>query len=91
VRGGEVRQGGAGTTSQMPSASLRELVRLLRPGGRIVFAVIPEAWVSFGWAAILAEMEAKGRLTVISRGAPFQMMPTTEPEFICEVWVMEVA
>ena len=80
-----------GTTSQMPSASLREFVRLLRPGGRIIFAVIPEAWERCGWAAILAELVAAGSLTVTSRGAPFQMMPTTEPEFFCEVWVMQVA
>jgi predicted TPR repeat methyltransferase len=78
----------SGTTSQMPSAALREFARILRPGGRIVFGVIPDAWSSCGWAAILAELEAAGRLTVTQRGAPFQMMPTTEPEFLCEVWVM---
>jgi hypothetical protein len=74
----------------MPSAALSEFVRLLRPGGRIVFGVIPEAWVSCGWAAVEAELTAAGRLRVINRGVPFQMMPTTEPEFMCEVWVMEV-
>jgi predicted TPR repeat methyltransferase len=79
-----------GTTSQMPSAALREFARVLRPGGRIVFGVIPDAWVTCGWAGIEAELEAAGRLRVISRGVPFQMMPTTEPEFMCEVWVMEV-
>ncbi|MCP4981568.1 MAG: class I SAM-dependent methyltransferase [Gammaproteobacteria bacterium] len=31
-----------GTTSQMPSYSLREFVRVVRPGGHIIFAVIPE-------------------------------------------------
>lgn len=80
----------SGTTSQMPSAALREFVRLLRPGGKIVFGVIPEAWVSCGWATILAELEADGAVALLSRSAPFQMMPTTEPDFICEVWVMEV-
>lgn len=79
-----------GTTSQMPSVSLREFVRLLRPGGKIVFGVIPDAWVSCGWAAILADLEADGAVALVSRSAPFQMMPTTEPDFICEVWVMEV-
>ena len=79
-----------GTTSQMPSAALREFVRLVRPGGLIVFGVIPDAWVSCGWAGIRAELEADGAIALISRSAPFQMMPTTEPDFICEVWVLEV-
>ena len=77
-------------SSQMPSAALREFVRLVRPGGLIVFGVIPDAWVSRGWAAIRAELEADGAIALISRSAPFQMMPTTEPDFICEVWVIEV-
>jgi len=77
-----------GTTSQMPPVALREFVRLLRPGGRIVFGVIPEAWVRCGWAAVLDDLA--GRLQVTDRGAPFQMMPTTEPEFMCEVWVLAV-
>lgn len=81
----------SGTTSQMPSASLREFVRLLRPAGHIVFAAIPDAWESFGWAAILADLAAEGSISVRSRGTPFQMMPTTEPEFMCEIWVMQVA
>jgi predicted TPR repeat methyltransferase len=80
----------SGTTSQMPSAGLREFVRLVRSGGMIIFAVIPEAWERCGWAAILSELEATGLVTVLSRGAPFQMMPTTEPEFMCEIWVIEV-
>lgn len=78
-----------GTTSQMPSASLREFARILRPGGRIVFAAVPEPWTDCGYAAILEELNAAGQLSLISHGEPFQMMPTTEPEFYCEVLVME--
>jgi predicted TPR repeat methyltransferase len=79
-----------GTTSQMPSVSLQEFARLLRPGGKIVFGVIPDMWESCGWATVLSELTAAGMITLISRSAPFQMMPTTEPEFMCEIWVMEV-
>lgn len=78
-----------GTTSQMPAASLREFARLLRPGGSIVFAVLPEAWENCGWGTIMKELEAAHRLTLASRGVPFQMMPTTEPDFMCEIWVMK--
>lgn len=79
-----------GTTSQMPSFSLREFARIVRPGGCVIFAVVPDKWVECGYADILTELESDGKLSVESRGAPFQMMPTTEPEFYCEIWVMNV-
>lgn len=79
-----------GTTTQVPSTSLREYVRLVRPGGKIVFAVVTGTWEEFGYAGIQSELEAAGRLRVMFHGAPFQMLPTTEPQFICEIWVMDV-
>ena len=79
-----------GTTTQVPSTSLREYVRLVRPGGKIVFAVVTGTWEEFGYAAIQEELEVAGRLLVRHKGEPFQMMPTTEPQFICEIWVMDV-
>jgi ubiquinone/menaquinone biosynthesis C-methylase UbiE len=79
-----------GTTSQMPSYSLREFTRVVRPGGYIIFAVVREPWVERGYAEILAELVSDGKITVEERGSPFQMMPTTEPDFLCEIWVMKV-
>ena len=79
-----------GTTSQMPSASLREFARIVRPGGAIVFAVVPEPWQDCGYADIYSDLHQAGQLSLQSRGAPFQMMPTTEPEFMCEICVMDV-
>ena len=79
-----------GTTSQMPCASLREFARIVRPGGYVIFGVVPDAWVDFGYADILSELEAEGKISVESRSAPFQMLPTTEPDFFCEIWVMTI-
>ena len=79
-----------GTTSQMPCASLREFARIVRPGGHIIFAVVPDAWVEFGYADILSGLDAAGKVSVESRGKSFQMLPTTEPDFFCEIWVMTV-
>lgn len=79
-----------GTTSQMPCASLREFARIVRSGGHVIFGVVPDAWVDHGFADVLSELEAADKLSVESRGAPFQMMPTTEPQFYCEIWVMTV-
>ena len=79
-----------GTTSQMPSAALREFARVVRPGGSIVFAVVPKFWESCGWSAIQSELEEEERLRVVERNEPFQMMPTTEPDFYCEIWLMQV-
>lgn len=80
-----------GTTSQMPSYSLREFVRVVRPGGYIIFAVIAEPWKECGYADIYDELNAVGKIDIESRGAPFQMMPTTEPDFYCEIWTMKVS
>ena len=79
-----------GTTSQMPSYSLREFVRVVRPGGHVIFAVIPEPWVDCGYAEIYSELNANGKIVIEDRGTPFQMMPTTEPDFFCEIWSMKI-
>ncbi len=78
-----------GTTSQMPCASLNEFVRILRSGGKIIFAAATEAWVEFGYADTFARLEEAGQLSLVSRGEAFQMMPTTEPQFYCEILVIE--
>jgi len=80
-----------GTTSQMPSFSLREFVRVVRPGGHIIFAVLLGPWVECGYADIYSELEGQGKLYIVERGSAFQMMPTTEPEFYCEIWTMKVS
>jgi len=79
-----------GTTSQMPSFSLNEFVRVVRSGGHIIFAVIPEAWVDCGYAEVYSKLNTQGKVVVEERGAPFQMMPTTEADFYCEIWTMKV-
>lgn len=79
-----------GTTSQMPAESLRELVRLVRPGGRLLLAVWVEAYVERGYAAIQRSFEAEGRLALIHNGAAFQALPTSEPDLWYEPWVFDV-
>ena len=79
-----------GTTSQIPAESLREYVRVTRPGGKIIVTNWVKAWVERGYAAIQAEFESAGRLALIEKGEPFQALPTTEPEIVYEIWVFEV-
>lgn len=79
-----------GTTSQMPVESLREFVRIVRPGGHILFAVWPQAYRERGFAAIQQELEAAGRLALIHKGEGFQGLPKSEPEIWYEVWVFAV-
>ena len=79
-----------GTTSQMPSESLREFVRVVRPGGRILLTAWVKAYDERGYAAIQARLESDGRLALIHKGEPFQALPTTEPEIVYEIWVFDV-
>lgn len=79
-----------GTTSQVPAESLRDYVRVTRPGGKIIVANWVKAWVERGYALIQAEFEREGRLALIHQGEPFQALPTTEPDIVYEIWVFEV-
>ncbi len=79
-----------GTTSQMPAGSLRELARVVRPGGHIVFTVWPEAYVQRGYAEIQRHLEAERRLALVYRGEAFQGLPNSEPDIWYEVWVFDV-
>lgn len=79
-----------GTTSQIPAESLREYVRVTKPGGKIIAANWVKAWVERGYATIQAAFERDGRLALIDMGEPFQALPTTEPEIVYEIWVFEV-
>jgi predicted TPR repeat methyltransferase len=79
-----------GTTSQMPSESLLEFVRVVRPGGHIIFTTWVKAYIERGYAEIQARFEKEGRIVSIHKGEPFQGLPTTEPEVVYEIWVFEV-
>lgn len=79
-----------GTTSQMPVESLREFVRIVRPGGRILFTVWVKPYVERGYAAIQQSLETAGRLALVHKGEAFQALPTTEPDMWYEVWVFDV-
>jgi ubiquinone/menaquinone biosynthesis C-methylase UbiE len=79
-----------GTVSQVPAESFREYVRVTNPGGKIIMTVWPQAFEERGYAAIQAAFERDGHLSLIEKGAPFQGLPTTEPEIVYEVWVFEV-
>ena len=80
-----------GTTSQVPAESLREYVRVTKPGGKFIVANWVKAWEERGYADIQANYERDGRLTLLEKGEPFQALPTTEPEIVYEVWVFEVS
>jgi len=79
-----------GTTSQIPAASLREYLRVVKTGGRIIVANWVKAWNDQGYAVLQAEFERHGQLALIEKGRPFQALPTTEPEIVYEIWVFEV-
>ncbi len=79
-----------GTTSQIPSESFLEFMRVVRPGGRIIVTTWVKAYIERGYAAIQKRFEREGRLALIHKGDPFQGLPTTEPEIVYEIWVFDV-
>lgn len=79
-----------GTTSQMPAESFVEYVRVVRPGGHILFTTWVKAYNERGYAAYQERFEEEGRLSLVHKGEPFQGLPTTEPEIVYEIWVFKV-
>ena len=78
------------TTGHAPAASLDELVRIIRPGGHIVFTLRSDQTPP-GYDAKIAELLETGRWQLVERGDEFQAMPTGEPEVLVRVWAFRVS
>ncbi len=81
---------GAITPGHAPPESLDDLVRVTRPGGRLVFSLRCDAGQHPGYAAACDRLEAGGRWRHIFSTGEFLAMPYGEPDVISRVHVYEV-
>jgi len=77
------------TIGHAPPDSLAELIRITKPGGKIVFSMRPDHFEASGFKEKQEALEAAGKWKLVERGAPFHPI-AEEPDVEHEVWVYEV-
>jgi hypothetical protein len=78
------------TVGHAPPSSLDEFVRVTKVGGLVVFGMRPDHYETGGFKQKQDFLEGEGRWKLVSRSAPYPIMPTTEPELMYETWIYEV-
>ena len=78
------------TVGHAPAHSLDELVRVTRPGGRIIYTLRPDLYEEGGFKEKHAELQSAGKWRLAEVGEPTQILPKGEPGVYHQVWVFEV-
>ena len=78
------------TVGHAPATSLHELVRVVRPGGHIIFTLRPDLYEDGGFKEVQTALESDGKWKLVEMGDPMQALPKGEPDVLHQVWVHEV-
>ena len=78
------------TVGHAPAKSLEELVRVVRPGGHIVFTLRPDVYEKDGFKELQSAMEDDGRWLLVEVSDPVKTLPKGEPDVFHQVWVYKV-
>ena len=81
---------GVFTVGHVPAGGLDELVRVVRPGGYIVYSLRPDIYEANGFQKKHADLEAAGKAAVIEATDPRRAMPIGEPGVEHQIWVLKV-
>ena len=81
---------GVFTVGHVPAKGLDELVRVVRPGGHIVYSLRPDVYRANGFQGKHAEFEAAGKAAVVAVTDPQRVLPIGEPEVEHQVWVLKI-
>ena len=78
------------TQGHAPPESFRDLIRVTRPGGFIIFTLRCDEGIDPAYNAILRTLARESLWTQIYEGPPKPTMPYSEPEVQHKGWVFEV-
>jgi len=81
---------GVFTVGHAPADALRELIRITRPGGHIVFTLRPDVYENAGFKDLQKSLVSAGHWELVEMGDEFQTLPKGEPEVYHRVWVYRV-
>ena len=82
---------GVFTVGHVPPSGLDDLVRVVKPGGLIVYSLRPDVYEENGFREKHAEFEAAGTATIVEATEPRHVLPVGEPEVEHQVWVLRVS
>ena len=71
---------GTFTTGHAPASAFDELVRIVKPGGHLIFTVGTVVWEEAGFAAKLAALETSGHVVGIETTPVYHPMPLSKTE-----------
>jgi len=81
---------GVFTEGHAPASSFDELVRITRPGGKLVFSIRADIIDSHGFRDRLAALEADGRWRLREASDRFRSFTVKEPDVFGRIFVYEV-
>ncbi len=79
------------TVGHAPASSFDELVRIIRPGGHIVFSLRPDVYRDNGFKEEQDSLEAAGKWRLVEASEEFQPMPKGEPDVYHQIWAYQIA
>jgi SAM-dependent methyltransferase len=82
---------GVFTLGHAPASSFRELTRITKPGGYIVFAIRPDVFQNKDFKEIKSELELAGKWKFVEKGEEFKTLPKGEPEVYHQVWIFKIS
>ncbi len=74
-------------TGHAPPTTLRELVRVARPGGTIIFNVIENSWKELGFPAVIRELSDGGRWRLLEERGGWRPYTIGEPDLLTRLFV----
>ncbi len=81
---------GVFTLGHAPASAFDELVRIVKPGGHIVFTLRVDHYETGGFKEKQTDLERRGRWVLTELSAPYQALPKGEPEVLQRVWAYRV-
>ena len=81
---------GTFTVGHAPASSLKELVRVTRSGGYVVFTLRPDVLVEDGFKEEQDSLVASSEWRLIEISEAYKVLPKGEPDLDHQVWVYRV-
>ena len=82
---------GVFTQGHAPASSIDELVRVVKPGGHIVFSLRTDTYLENGFKDKLESLVSAGLWKLVEVSDAYHPLPKGEPEVMHQVWVFQVS